>query len=68
MADNPEPISRLSLIIGGILVAALALFIVTGGDLGGTKRVESDADLPKVTSPAPPAPDSTGSRDPAADR
>jgi hypothetical protein len=56
MADNnPQPISRLTMILGGLVLLAFAVFLVTGGDLGGTKKVESDADLPKVTSPAPPA-------------
>jgi hypothetical protein len=34
---------------------------VTGGELGGTKKVESDADLPPVASPAP-KPGTTGSK------
>ena len=62
MADNPQPVSRLSMILGGIVLVALALFLFTGGDLGGTKKVESDADLPKVTSPAPVGTSNTGAR------
>jgi hypothetical protein len=63
MADDPHSVSRLSIILGGVVLLALAVFIVTGGDLGGTKKVESDADLPKVTSPAPPSgSDNTGRR------
>jgi hypothetical protein len=55
MADDPHSVSRLSIILGGIVLLALTVFLVTGGDLGGTKKVRSDADLPRVTSPAPPA-------------
>ena len=62
MAHNPQPLSRLSVILGGAVLLALALFLFTGGDLGGTKKVESDADLPKVTSPAPKPDDTTGQR------
>jgi len=61
MSDNPQPIGRLGLILGGVVLAALALFLFTGGDLGGNKKVTSDADLPKVTSPSAP-PGNTGSR------
>ena len=38
------------LILGRVAVAAAALFILTGGELGGKKTVESDADLPPVAS------------------
>jgi hypothetical protein len=66
MPDNHQSYSGLGLILGGIVAIALAVFLLTGGDLGGTKKVESDADLPKVTSPAPPPPvrnsDSVGTR------
>ncbi len=36
------------------MVLALLIFIATGGQLGGSKKVASDADLPQVTSPKPP--------------
>jgi hypothetical protein len=42
------------LILGGVVLFALAIFLTTGGRLGGTKKVASDADLPQVTSPVPP--------------
>ena len=66
MPDNQQSYSGLGVILGGIVAVALAVFLLTGGDLGGTKKVESDADLPKVTSPAPPPParnsDNVGAR------
>ena len=58
MADNnrPEP-SRgsIGLLLGGVLVAAAMVFMLTGGQLGGVKGVNSDADLPAVASPPAPA-------------
>jgi hypothetical protein len=36
------------LIIGGIVALAAAIFIFSGGELGGKKTVESDQDLPPV--------------------
>jgi hypothetical protein len=57
MADNNAPDNNrpsIGLILGGIFAAAAALFIFTGGELGGTKKVKSDADLPPVASPVPP--------------
>jgi hypothetical protein len=63
MDDNPRALTRLSIILGGLVAAALLVFLVTGGDLGGTQKVQGDADLPQVASPTPPsAPDNTGSR------
>jgi hypothetical protein len=55
MADEKkESIGGLSLLLGGIVLIAFVVFLVTGGELGGTKKVESDADLPQVTSPSSP--------------
>ena len=58
MADNnrPEP-SRgsIGLLLGGVAVAAAVVFMLTGGQLGGVKGVNSDADLPAVASPPPSA-------------
>ena len=58
MADNnrPEP-SRgsIGLLLGGVVVAAAVVFMLTGGQLGGVKGVNSDADLPAVASPPAPA-------------
>ena len=41
------------LVLGGVVVAAAAVFILTGGELGGKKSIKGDADLPPVTSTAP---------------
>ncbi|MGE0749857.1 MAG: hypothetical protein AB7K64_04630 [Variibacter sp.] len=64
---DPQNLGGLGLILGGIVLLALIIFVTTGGELGGTKKVESDADLPRVTSPtAPPSgplrSENTGSR------
>lgn len=37
-----------SLVIGGIVALAAALFIFTGGELGGKKTIEGDEDLPPI--------------------
>ncbi|MEP7030509.1 MAG: hypothetical protein ABI830_06215 [Pseudolabrys sp.] len=37
------------LIIGGIVAIAAALFIFSGGELGGKKTIEGDQDLPPLT-------------------
>ena len=36
------------MIIGGIVVIAIAIFVFSGGELGGKKTVEGDDDLPPV--------------------
>jgi hypothetical protein len=36
------------IIIGGIVVVAIAIFIFSGGELGGKKTVEGDDDLPPI--------------------
>jgi len=52
MDDNHGTRGLFGLIIAGIVAAGAAIFIVTGGELGGKQKVESDADLPPVvTSP-----------------
>jgi hypothetical protein len=65
MADNnrpqepsgPQEPSRggIGLLLGGVVVAAAVVFMLTGGQLGGVKGVNSDADLPAVASPPAPA-------------
>jgi hypothetical protein len=37
------------IIIGGIVALAAAIFIFSGGELGGKKTVEGDQDLPPVS-------------------
>jgi hypothetical protein len=65
MADNnraqepsgPQEPSRgsIGLLLGGVVAAAAVVFMLTGGQLGGVKGVNSDADLPAVASPPPSA-------------
>jgi len=52
--NNPNGTNgALGVILGGALIAAAALFILTGGELGGKKTVQGDADLPPVASNSP---------------
>ena len=37
-------------IIGSIVAVAAAIFIFSGGELGGNKTVEGDQDLPPIAS------------------
>ena len=39
---------RLGLIVGCIVALGAAIFILSGGDLGGKTTVTSDSDLPPV--------------------
>ena len=55
MTDNNRPKAAIGLILSGVFVAAALLFILTGGELGGEKKIKSDADLPPVASPVPPS-------------
>lgn len=41
--------NTVGIIIGGIVALVAALFILSGGDLGGKKTIESDKDLPPVS-------------------
>jgi hypothetical protein len=59
MADNNPSTGFLGAVLGGIVALAAVVFLLTGGDLGGTKKVEGDADLPPVASPTP-KPGTTG--------
>lgn len=53
--NNPNGANgMLGIILGGVAIAAAALFILTGGELGGKKTVEGDQDLPPVASSQPP--------------
>jgi hypothetical protein len=45
----------MGLLLGGVLVVAALVFMLTGGQLGGVKEIRGDADLPPVASPAAPA-------------
>ena len=49
--NNRNPANgTLGLILGGVLAVAAAIFILTGGELGGKHSVDSDADMPPVAS------------------
>ena len=37
-----------AIIVGGIVVVAIAIFIFSGGELGGKKTIEGDDDLPPI--------------------
>jgi hypothetical protein len=46
--DDNRPKRAIGLILGGVIAVAAAVFILTGGELGGVKEVSSDADLAPV--------------------
>lgn len=52
--NSPEnrPKGGVGLIVGGIFALMAAAFILTGGQLGGVKEVNSDADMPPIASGA----------------
>jgi hypothetical protein len=52
MPDNKqnEANGALGVILVGVAIAAAAVFILTGGELGGKKTVRDDADMPPVAS------------------
>lgn len=39
---------RFGLLVGGLVAAVAAVFIFSGGELGGKKTVDSDRDLPPI--------------------
>jgi len=41
----------LGTLLSGLVVIAATAFVLSGGQLGGVKKVESDKDLPPVASP-----------------
>jgi hypothetical protein len=53
MPDNRGSHFVLGIVLGGLVLLALVLFVVTGGNLGGKQKIAGDDDLPQVTSPAP---------------
>jgi hypothetical protein len=45
---NNDSNGTFGIIIGGVVAVIAAIFILTGGELGGKKTVEGDQDLPPV--------------------
>ena len=45
---NKDSNGTFGIIIGGVVAVIAAIFILTGGELGGKKTVEGDQDLPPV--------------------
>jgi len=43
-----KDLGTFGLVLGGIVALDAALFIFTGGELGGKKSIDSDDDLPPV--------------------
>jgi hypothetical protein len=41
--------SIFGIVVGAIVVAVAAMFILSGGEFGGKKTVDGDQDLPPVT-------------------
>jgi len=60
MPDNRGSQLALGVVLGALVLFALAIFIVTGGNLGGKQKIAGDGDLPQVTSPAPRPNNSAG--------
>jgi len=53
MADNNQPERKAGstgLVLGAAFAAVVAIFILTGGQLGGVKPVNGDADMPPIAS------------------
>lgn len=45
---NKDSNGTFGIIIGGVVAVIAAIFILTGGELGGKKTVQGDQDLPPV--------------------
>jgi hypothetical protein len=43
-----ESSGKFGIIVGGVVAVVAAIFILTGGGLGGKKTVQGDQDLPPV--------------------
>lgn len=48
-SDEPKN-GAIGLMLGGVLAVAAMVFILTGGQLGGVKEVNGDADMPPLAS------------------
>ena len=45
---NKDNNGRFGIIVGGVVAVIAAIFILSGGELGGKKTVQGDQDLPPV--------------------
>ena len=50
MNNDQNNSGAFGIIIGGVVAVLAAIFILSGGELGGKKTVEGDQDLPPVSS------------------
>jgi hypothetical protein len=46
---NRDSNGKFGILIGGVVAVIAAIFILTGGELGGKKTVEGDQDLPPIS-------------------
>jgi hypothetical protein len=47
---NGNSNGRFGIIVGGVVAVIAAIFILSGGELGGKKTIEGDQDLPPISS------------------
>jgi hypothetical protein len=45
---NEDSHGKFGILIGGVVAVIAAIFILSGGELGGKKTVEGDQDLPPI--------------------
>jgi len=55
MTDNNQGPNGATGLLLGVCAVVAALFLLTGGEFGGNKKVRGDQDLPPIASPAPPS-------------
>jgi hypothetical protein len=53
MAENRGSTGYLGVVLGGLVAVMAIVFLLSGGELGGEKKVQGDHDLPPVTSTPP---------------
>jgi hypothetical protein len=53
MPDNGPSTGKLGAILGALIAVAFAIFLISGGEYFGKKTINSDADLPPVTTSKP---------------
>jgi hypothetical protein len=47
---NGNSNGRFGIIVGGVVAVIAAIFILSGGELGGKKTIQGDQDLPPISS------------------